>query len=450
MPQLRRRMAAAGVATLALALITGSAGSAVALDDPPTAPPSYAPSWLALTTSASSSTVTLMPSAGSDPVPTQVLTERKGCELSTSPTLMGFTGDPALRRGATSAGMSNGRIGVRESTTASGTSCSAVDSGGESLTLTLGSGVGGRVAASASLDLDLKGNTRIHAIATHGDGPATTFELRSGTAIDPAQPTGTAIDPAEPTRGYIFNCVNNGSADSGSDNTTDNNCRWEISAPSWTSLAEDGVVFDTLELRALAGSFSLMGGAEGVVPGQLATTPPYLGAAGASYFELVDGVLDCSEGKNRATLSPTGPVPRSTWTRLGNLATGNPVATGCAPYPYSATTGLDDQDRPYAQFNKPLDFEPNAQAIWETTFLYSGNAIPPVYMDLDGDDRGEFQLEPCQASWYTSGTFVGPLTSDGVPNPFACLISATKGKNIGSSKSAIYSVYVYGDATMRR
>ena len=437
MTQFSRRVATTGVVALALALITGSAGSAGAVDDGPVVPPTYVPSWLALTTSATASSLTLLPAALGDPVPPQVLTARKGCELSTSPTLMDFVGDPALRRGASSVGMANGRIGVRESTTASGTSCSAVDSGGELLTLTLGSAVGGRVAASASLDLDLKGNTRIQATARHGDGPAATFELRSGTAINPAQPTGTPIDPATPTRGYIFNCVNNGSADSGSDNTTNNNCRWEISAPSWTSLAEDGVVFDTLELRALAGSFSLMGGAEGVVEGQLGATPPYLGPAGASYFELVDGVLDCGEGKNKATLRPSGRVAKSTWTRLGNLTPGGSVTTGCAPYPYSATTGMDGEDRPYAQFNKPLDVEPNAQATWETTFLYSGNAIPPVYMDLDGDtdldgdDRGEFQLEPCQASWYTNGAFVGPLSSVGVPNPSACLVSVTKGKNVG-------------------
>lgn len=454
MSQFRRRVATTGVVGLALVLIAGSAGSAGAVED---APPTYAPSWLALTTSASASSLTLLPADLEDPVPPQVLTAGKGCELSTSPTLMGFVGAPALRRGASSAGTANGRIGVRESTTASGTSCSAVDSGAELLTLKLGPAVGGRVAASASLDLDLKGNARIQATARQGDGPATVFELRSGTAINAAQPTGTPVDPTQPTRGHIFNCLNNGSADSGSDNTTNNNCRWEISAPSWTSLAEDGVVFDTLELRALAGSFSLMGGAEGVVPGQLGATPPYLGPAGASYFELVDGVLDCGEGKNKATLSPSGRVSKSTWTRLGNLTSGGSVTTGCAPYPYSATTGLDDESRPYAQFNKPLDVEPNAQATWETTFLYSGNAIPPVYMDLDGDkdplnqnqDRGEFKLEPCQASWYTNGVFVGPPSSVGVPNPSACLMSVTKGKNVGSSKAAIYTVYVYGDARLR-
>jgi hypothetical protein len=139
--------------------------------------------------------------------------------------------------------------------------------------------------------------------------------------------------------------------------------------------------------------------------------------------------------------------------------TGN-TSAGCAPYPYSAGTESTSAGD-FARFFKPLNYQTNAQAVWDTTFLYTGNTIPPVYMDLDGDTvldgegnpvpRPEFQLMPCDSTWYTNnGTFIGPPNSDGVPNPYACLISAVKGKKVGSSNSAIYSVYVYGDAVMRR
>ena len=459
MTQFSRRVATTGVVALALALMTGSAGSAGALDGPPQ--PSYVKSWLALDTGTSNAVrlVTAHKRLSGTP---QLLSAGKGCSF-------GHGGNGLLAMSASpdrpGVGFANGSIGVREKSTSSGTSCSAVDwAARESLTLKLGTEVGSLVAMSASLDIDLKQNARILATATLSSDPKTPpayFELQSGTNIGQEPLMGGAT---------IFTC--NNPSDSGPDSGANNNCRWQISGPSWTKKtvlvndvptevsSEDGVVFDTLTLEARAGAFSLMGGADGPVDDPDYPLPAYLGAdddpvtpdvslSSASIFELVEGVLDCAEGKNKAILHPLGRVAKSTWTRLGNLTPGGSVTTGCAPYPYSATTGLDDEDRPYAQFNKPLDVEPNAQATWETTFLYSGNAIPPVYMDLDGDHRGEFQLEPCQASWYTNGAFVGPLSSVGVPNPSACLISVTKGKNVGSSKAAIYRVYVYGDARLR-
>ncbi len=162
MTQFSRRVATTGVAALALALMTGSAGSAGALDGPPQ--PSYVTSWLALDTGASNAVrlVTAHERLSGTP---QLLSAGKGCSF-------GHGGDGLLAISASpdrlGVGFANGSIGVREKSTSSGTSCSAVDwAAGESLTLKLGTGSGGSlVAMSASLDIDLKQNARILATAT--------------------------------------------------------------------------------------------------------------------------------------------------------------------------------------------------------------------------------------------------------------------------------------------
>jgi hypothetical protein len=447
MSPFRRRVAVAGVAALALGL--GAAGStiATAAPDTPGTAPTYVPAWLTLTTGATNQVQYVNP-AKTGPIPTQTLRAFKGCALNTTPSLLAITSDPA----SPGVGFSSGGLGVRESTTSAGTSCSAVDSvNGESLILKLGA-VDGLVASSASLDIDLKQNARILATATRTKDEVTTtnyFELQSGTNI--------GAQPAMPGA-VVFTC--NNASDSGSDNGINNNCRWEISAPSWTGLSEDGVVFDTLTLTALSGSFSLMGGADGYVDDPAAPLPGYFGASGPSVFELVEGTVDCSEGSNTANLRSSSSVPKSTWKRWGNLTDQGTSTDACTAYPYSGTTGINQLGQPFAQFNKPLDFEANAQAIWETTFTYSGNVadpipdtrpgLPKVYMDLDGDDTGEFELTWCDSSWTVSGVFVGPPNLSAVTNPYACLVSAVAGPKVGPSKSAIYTAYVYGDAQLRR
>jgi hypothetical protein len=442
----RRRVAAFGVAALALGMGAGATIATAAPSTPGTAP-SYAPSWLALTTG-KSSTVELATTGGTSA--TQTLKAGKACAFGSSgASLLTFSSDPA----SPGVGLANGEIGVRESGTSSGTSCSAVDSAtGETLIVTLGS-VGGLVAASASLDVDLKQSAQILATAKRDGDTVGRFELRSGTTIANPKPL-----PGGGTATRVMTC--NNPADSGPDSGTNNNCRWEISAPSWTTIGEDGIVFDRLELKPLNGAFSLMGGADGYVDDPLDPLPGYFGSSGPSVFELVEGTVDCTAGTNTVVLRTSTTVPTSTWKRLGNLTETGTSTGPCAAYPYSATTGTDQDGRPFAEFNKPLNFEENAQATWETTFKYSGNVtdpipgtkpgLPKVYMDLDGDTRGEFELLWCDPSWTDSaGVFVGPPNLAAVTAPHACLVSAVSGPKFGSSKSAVYAVYVYGDAKLR-
>ena len=441
MSQIRRRVAVAAAAALALGLSVGSAGSAGAA---PTDPPSYATSWLSLNTG-TSNTVRLVKASGATPTTTatQSLRAAKGCALTTTPSLLSFTGDPALSGAVASAGFSGGALGVRESSTSSGASCSAVDfANGESLTLQLGN-VGGLVAASASLDIDLKQSARIVATATLSTQPNRTphyFELQSGASI--------GLPPDEPGA-EVFTC--NNPADSGPDAGIRNNCRWEISAPTWTSIAEDGIAFDTLELRPLSGSFSLMGGAEGPVVGTKGAMPDYFGTddKSASVFELIEGVVGCGETANLRT---SASVPSSTWKRLDNF--GTTETDPCVAYPYVTSTGTLAKGKPFAKFTKPLEFQPTSQALWTTTFVLKGNTVPDIIVDLDLPGGGTKTFDPlpdCNAdsSWYDgSGQFIGPPEQPETPT--ACLVSGVRGTTTATKDLVTYQVYVYGDAVMRR
>ncbi len=304
---------------------------------------------------------------------------------------------------------------------------------------------------SASLDIDLKQSARILASASLSTDPAGTppalFELQSGANIGATPTTGATV----------FTC--NNPADSGPDSGANNNCRWEISAPSWTResadpltapLGEDGVQFDTLTLTALAGSFSLMGGADGPVDDAAFPLPPYFGAdgdpdtndvsiSGASIFELVEGELGCGD---TATLS--GPIA-SSWTRLNDFTGGN-----CAAFPYSSRSGTDAEGA-FAEFTKPLDYQTSAQALWATTFVVgAGNTIPPIRVYLDRLDGTQIEFSPllaCPDGYFLNGTFVGPSAQPAAPT--ACLVTAVRGTG-KLNKSVTYTAYIYGDAVMRR
>ena len=448
MRQFRRRVALGAAAALAVGLSVGSAGPASAA---PGDPPSYVTSWLALDTGASNAVRLVNGDRTLSGTP-QALTAGKACSLNEGGAgLLDFSSLPA----SPGVGFAGGAIGVREKNTSSGTSCSAVDSApdiaqSQSLTLKLGTRVAPLVAMSASLDVDLKQSARILASATLSTDPPGTlpalFELQSGANIG-----------APPTPGAtVFTC--NNPADSGPDSGANNNCRWEISAPSWTRvstnpvltppLREDGVQFDTLTLTALAGSFSLMGGADGAVADPAFPLPTYFGEDGdpdtqnisrASIFELVDGEIGCDQTK---TLD--GPIV-SSWTRLQDFEGGD-----CQPFPYSSETGVDAEGA-YAEFTKPLDFQTKAQALWTTRFeVGAGNSIPPIRVYLDQADGTQLVFDPlpdCPDEYFENEIFVGPEAEPG--DPTACLVTAVRGSG-KLNKTVTYTAYVYGDAGMRR
>jgi hypothetical protein len=442
-------VAAVGLAVLALVAATGSGTATAEVTASPTAVPTYVRSWLALDTGASSAVRLVKADKTLSGTP-QVLSSGKACALDQGGAgLLGFSSSPA----SPGVGFANGSIGVREKRTSSGTSCSAVDSASsEKLTLKLGTGVGKMVAMSASLDVDLKQSSRILATATLSSSPATPpayFELQSGSSIGQQPPLEAGAT--------IFTC--NNPADSGPDSGANNNCRWEISAPSWTRvsangappIAEDGVQFDTLTLEARVGSFSLMGGADGPVDDPAFPLPSYLGADAdpstpdvsitGSIFELAEGSIGCGE---TATLSGT---IASSWKRLANASD-----EACKPFAYSSRTGTDAQGA-FAEFTKPLDFQTQAQALWTSTFPVAGGGStpPPIRVELDVfGSTTKIIFDPllaCPAAYVdSSGVFVGPSS---VPSaPTACLVSAVRGTG-KLSKTATYTAYIFGDAGMR-
>ena len=423
MTQITRRVAAAGAAALALAVTTGTGGTALAAGE--ASNPGYVTSWVALTTGASSTVQLVTPATPPVVTKSQTLTAGKACAMTPSgDNVLTFSSTPS----SPGVGIAGGSIGVREKKTSSGTSCSAVDSSaGETLILDLGSVVGTSVASSASLDIDLKQSAQIRATAILGDDEVGWFDLRSGSSIT----SPITLDPL-PTK--VQEC--NNPADSGPDSGVNNNCRWNISAPSWAG-ADDGIVFDRLELEAIKGSFSLMGGADG----SYAPLPTYFGAyQNSSVFEVVEGALPCGD-----TVALRGSIP-SSWTRLNNLDT----TTDCSAYPYRTETGTEDGHQ-FAEFTKPLDAETTAQALWTTTFVVGGGTtVPPITMELtlpDGSTTGMFTLLPCPSDWYTDGHFDGPTSAPDDP-AFACQVSAVRGSG-SQKKSATYVAYVYGDAKMQ-
>ena len=391
---------------------------------PPT--PSYVTSWVALTTGASNTVKLVTPATTPVVTKTQTLTAGKACAMTSSgDNVLGFSSTPS----SPGVGLAGGSIGVREKNTSSGTSCSAVDTAaGETLNLDLGSVVGTSVATSASLDVDLKQSAQIRATAFLGNDAVGWFDLRSGSSIT----TPTPVSPA-PT---AFQECNN-PADSGPDSGVNNNCRWNISVPSWAG-PDDGVVFDRLELKAHKGSFSLMGGADG----SYAPLPTYFKAyQNSSVFEIADGTLACG---NTVTLKGT---VASTWTRLANLD-----GEECKPFPYTSQTGKESDGTYFAEFKKPLDVQTKAQALWTTTFLVgAGNAIPPISVELDvfgSTEKITFDpLLACTSDYYDEdGAFVVPTIAP--EDPVACLVSAARGSG-KLNKYVTYQAYVYGDAGMR-
>jgi len=427
----RRRVAAVGLTVLA---VVAAVGSAPAIADG-TAPPSYVSSWLAINTGATN-TVSLVTDSGLTTTRTQTLGGGADCAMTQGDKgLLLFSGTGPL-----GPGLNSGAIGVREKKNANGTSCSAVDTASaESLTLALQPGVGGLVAASASLDIDLKQSAQILATATLKGlaVPNGRYELRSGASITTPAPLLGGPVPA----GNVKQC--NNPADSGPDSGINNNCRWEISAPTWTGLVDDGIVFDSLTLTAVTGSFSLKGGADGLVDDVDNPMPAYFGSdRDASILELVQGTITCGQ---TATLRGT---IASTWKRLDN--TDGPGT--CAPFAYSSRTGTDAQGA-FAEFTKPLDVQTKAQALWTSTFPVAngGSTPPPIRVELDvfgSTEKILFDpLQPCPATYFDSrGAFVA---ASPVPTAAtACLVSAVKGTG-KLSKTATYTAYIFGDAGMR-
>jgi hypothetical protein len=371
-----------------------------------------------------------------------------GCLLSTSSTklvqdesLLTISGHAPGSTKPDAASLANGSIGAAEKK--SGTSCSEVDSPDETLTLALNPAqvkghTGPMVASSASLDLDLKGSVQLLATASLRGQPAGTFEL-NGPGF-----TGTNIAGAT-----LFLCPATTAADSGSDSGPNDNCRWPISDPSWLPDGGDDHYFDTLVITTLSGSFSLEGGADGVVE----PAPPAPFPAGSSVFELAEqyeSVINC--GETVEELAIEAGEPNIKVTRLGEGS----EADCDVSVPYTLSNFFQK-----AQFLKPLDAALQAEFRVEITWTAPAGTGPA---DLDAttidfeEGEGEKPMAWCPAPAYDAdglltgiaGTISDMSGLDGTQ--FSCLATREASvERLGGvdTVTADEQIYLLGDAAWR-
>lgn len=403
--------------------------------------PAYAPNWIAIQTGSGAGIGLNGP--GSQGA-TQTLGAGPNCGLArnTGDDLVTLTGSTGGSFSESLASYASGSIGVKEKK--SGTSCYQVNAvTDEALRVELGPDVAtilgdDAVATSAYLDVELKGGVRILATALLDGVEVGTFELQSGS--EAATPVTAGAEE--------FEC--NLAPDSGADSNVSDNCRWPISTPSW--LGDDGVVFDTLTLDTLAGSFSLEGGSDGTVPQPAPNSTP-----NASIIEIAADTLDC--GSSTPVEPAVGDAPSVTVYRLANADPDEP----CQLVPYALESAPLS-----AQFLKPLDSQTSAQFIWDVTWKLAptaGGTLPALTIDYEyPPEEAGADLVPlgwCPDATFVNGTFVGypdglpPTALDQEPDldgtQFACVISRSA-QSVDAATDYVSLndlVYVYGDARLR-
>ena len=436
--------AAVGLIPVALTAVHLPRAADAPVVQPAADPPSFTSRWIAIQTGTTSK-ITLNDASGQIGA-AQTLAPDTNCGMNqgaASTRYVTFTGSTGGAFSESLASYQVGSIGVKEKK--SGTSCYRVDSAtSESLDLKLGAALTSAsgsqaIASSAFLDLEMKQSARILATAKLQGTTVATFELQSGASVGLP---GIATTPPS-------TCT--GSADSGPDSGTNDNCRCAISAPSWLT-SDDGVYFDELLLKAVAGSFSLEGGADGSYD----TAPKAPGDA--SIIEVVDATLNC--GTKTTTLTGAGSTPGVYVTRLDNAD-----GSACRLIPYAL-----DQGPGFAQFLKPLNSQTSAQFIWDLTWTVDQQAGKTAFPELKIDYEAGSSLSPFQLGWcpevdattftgYTDAAIADLLTRGVITDQddvlsgtqFACVLSR-EGHAVAdpAGKVVIHDrVYVFGDARMQ-
>ena len=286
----------------------------------------------------------------------------------------------------------------------------------ESLTLSIAGALSGRVAFHSELDIEVRQNARILATATSG-ATATTWELRSGTGIVAGQ--GSDVPGSA-----IFNCAAAQSAESG----PADNCRWVFDA-----------VWDSLELRTIAGEWSLEGGGD-------YGSNAY---ANNSLFQLTQasGILDC--GDTTITSGDGVETALATAKRLDNAS-----GSACVPIPYQIeSTGSD------VTFRKELLAQPDAAFVFDITWVIENAqslaTIPLSVHSFDGATY--FDLDLCVGTPTFDGA--GNLTSlVGVPdldplqpgNQYACVVGQEIDYVSFETIQLRQTIYLEGDWTAGR
>ena len=296
-------------------------------------------------------------------------------------------------------GLVGSSIGIKGSSSATGTPCGRVDAA-ETMTLTLGDIPN---AGSVELDLELKGGAKVEITFMLGtETVGVPFQIRSGSSIVVGQgkegnndgpPFTLSLDAAD--NEIVGNCRN--ASDSGPDSGGNDNCR--------VSIIPAGE-FDTVTFTTLAGEFSLEGG----------------GDAGTSdtVFNLVatfEGELGCpSTGNNVAFEGAVAKITRHE----------NTDGSVCVPKPYNLTAesgvGGDsvtfDVSDPAAQkgaYEADLTFAENTATLFDASLSYDPTAPYDFFVDMPPCVQDPFDLEPSEA---------GSINDEAIPSPHkACVVS---------------------------
>jgi hypothetical protein len=283
----------------------------------------------------------------------------------------------ALTAGSQKPGFADDAIGVF-SGGSRGTPCSRVSVGEQPLKLTLAGQLAGTVALRADLDIEVKANAQIEATLKRGTTVVGTWTLRSGSFAQ-----GNTAVGSNP-----FDC--GARSDSGPDAGAADNCLWAVGSPA--------TPFDSIELRAVTGEFSLEGGADAA-------------SLDDSLFHLAQlaptGTVNCPGDPGTTDLVPqTG----TNFSLTGSRAEDADRTTGCTPIDYRLA--FDGDTAEFVKLGAPV---PNATFLFHITFSPEPGAsddpfaYPRTRYTFDVAPTTVFELKGCKGTpqFDGSGNFIG-------------------------------------------
>ncbi len=368
-----------------------------------------------------------------------------------------------IRSGAPGVGFANGGIGVREKGTPRARPAAAVDAARDE---TLRAGLTRQLvtwpvdpvaAMSASLDVDLKQSAQILASRDTRVAPR---PVRPNCAVAP-QIGATLPTPGGPVPDdKVFIC--NNPADSGPDSGINNNCRWEISAPSWTRTKPTSrrAVRGRRRVRhpdaqaphrlLLAHGWRRRTGRRPGLPDAARTsgrTPIRNGGrrvrrSSSSSTVSSTAVRGRTRSPSGATLRPRG----SGWST--SAAPRSPAWRTRTPHGRASTrTGGSSPRWSSRSTSRPRRRRCGRPRSWWAAVTQSRRS-PWSSTSWTAPNWSTRELGACPAEYYADPAAFDP-EAEGYGYPYACLVSAERGSG-KLNKYATYTAYVFGDAGMRR
>jgi hypothetical protein len=309
------------------------------------------------------------PTSGS--ASTQAISVGSQCRVVLgSPNLVSFS---ATGSGNAYAGFNGNAIGVKGGGEGQGTPCGQIDAG-QTLTMNLGSALGGKMIDFAEIDVEGKGNAvfKIDGYVANGSSATLVASETYETSV--------------------------GGSDSGPDSGDSDNFR--VRFPKSGKTTVNRLVFSIVGTQ---GSASLEGGSDGTLPCGAEDCPqPSLGQTletTDSLFHLteVDGVLDCGQ---------TAPLQGGNGTPLNSLKREENATGDCDPIPFNLDSSVTE-DGQFIVLQKDL-LNQSAQFLWtvtwvaeegeyqetETQFDFGTGFRPLQLCRADSDNDGLPQLPP--------------------------------------------------------